>query len=412
MGGVDRIGHHLRVTPSRLSSRLAAVLLSGMIAACGTASPDSGAPSSSALPSQIVQELGSFPPLPEEALSADLAERLQAQLDAVVERDEAPAISAGVILPGIGRWEGTSGATPEGEAVSSDTVFAIASITKTVVAASALQLAEDGVLDLDDPLAEHLPPGMAEMTNGATLRDALGMRTGLQEHVDPSLETAFIEDPERHWTPEEAVAALSPDAAFPPGERTVYANVNFVLLGMAIEGASGRSMDTILRDGVLALPELARMALQDAEPPSQPLSAFYASNSALPSGAESLERSGGFLPSRAFASAVWTAGSIASDARTLATWGYLLYGGHVLSDASLTAMVTAPAGADYGLGCAMLRGQGLDGVGHGGNLPGFSSVLYADRETGAVIGVLVNTDAYDPSTLVSALMREIRPQGG
>ena len=157
MGGVDRIGYHLRVTARGLSSRLAAVVLSSMIAACGTASPESGAPSSSALPSQIVQELGSFPPLPMEALSAGIAERLQAQLDAVVERDEAPAISASVILPGIGRWEGTSGTTPEGEALPSDTVFAIASITKTVVAAAALQLAEEGVLDLDDPSPSTCP---------------------------------------------------------------------------------------------------------------------------------------------------------------------------------------------------------------------------------------------------------------
>ena len=387
---------------------LAAVVLIGTIAGCGTASPGSGAPSNSAIPSQTVQELGSFPPLTDQALSADLAARLQAQLDAVVERDEAPAISASVILPGTGRWEGTSGTTPEGEAVSSDTVFAIASITKTVVAAAALQLAEEGVLDLDDPLAEHLPPEIADVTNDATLRDALGMRTGLQEHVDPSLETAFLEDPERHWTPEEAVAVLSPDGAFPPGGLTMYANVNYLLLGMAIEGATGRSMDAILRDGVLSPPELARMALQDAESPAEPLSAFYASNPALPSGAQSLDAGGGYLPSRAFASAVWTAGSIAADAPTLATWGYLLYGGHVLSDASLTAMVTPPDGADYGLGCVVMREQGLDGVGHGGVLPGYSSVLYADSEIGAVIAVLVNTDAYDPSTLVAALMREIR----
>lgn len=396
------------MTASRLSSRFAAIVLIGSIAGCGTAPSGSGAQSEAALPSQAAQQLGAFPPLTDAALPADLAGRLQAQLDAVVQRDEAPAISASVILPGTGRWEGTSGTTHEGEAVSSDTVFAIASITKTVVAAAALKLSEEGVLDLDDPLAEYLPPEIAEMTNDATLRDALGMRTGLQEHVDPSLETAFIEDPERHWTPEEAVAVLSPDGAFPPGERAVYANVNYLLLGMAIEAGTGRSMDEILRDGVLAPPELARMTLQDAEVPPEPLSAFYASNPELPSGAESLEAGGGFLPSRALSSAVWTAGSIASDAPTLATWGYLLYGGHVLSDASLTAMVTASDGANYGLGCVVLREQGLDGVGHGGNLPGFSSVLYADAEIGAVIAVLVNTDAYDPTTLVSALMRELR----
>jgi CubicO group peptidase (beta-lactamase class C family) len=375
MGGVDRIGHQHRVTGGRLSNRLAAVVLIGMIAGCGTASPNAGAPSSSALPSHIAQELGSFPPLTDEALSEDLAARLQAQLDAVVERDETPSISASVILPGVGRWEGTSGTTPEGDAVSSDTVFSIASITKTVVAAAALQLAEDDVLDLDDQLAEHLPPEIAEVTNGATLRDALGMRTGLQEQVNPAdFEGTFIEEPDRSWTPEESVAVLNPEPAFPPDERTIYANVNYVLLGMAVEAATGRSMDTILREGVLAPAELARMVLQDAERPAEPLSASYPGDPALPSGDASLEVGGGFVPSRAFASAVWTAGSMASDAPTLATWGYLLYGGFVLSAASLEAMQAVPEGADYGLGCAVFDQQGLDGVGHGGLLPGFSSI--------------------------------------
>ena len=154
------------MTASRLSSRLAAIALIGSIAGCGTGPSGSAAQSEAALPSQAAQELGAFPPLTDAALAG----RLQAQLDAVVERDEAPAISASVILPGAGRWDGTSGTTPEGEAVSTDTVFAIASITKTVVAAAALKLSEEGVLDLDDRLAEHLPPEIAEVTNDATLR--------------------------------------------------------------------------------------------------------------------------------------------------------------------------------------------------------------------------------------------------
>jgi D-alanyl-D-alanine carboxypeptidase len=404
----ERLGG-CRIERGRFGGRSGAVLVMAVITGCGMAPGSPATANHSRISTPSAVPLGSFPPLSSRALAPELGARLQKQLDVVVDADEAPAISASVILPGTGRWEGTSGTTPEGEAVPSDTVFAIASITKTIIAAAALRLSEEGVLDLDDPLADHLPPEIAELTNDATLRDALGMRTGLQEHVDPTTESAFVDDPDRHWTPEEAITVLTPAAAFPPDERTMYANVNYLLVGMAIEGATGRSMDALLREGVLARPELARIVLQDAEPPSQPLSASYPENPALASGAESIEVGGGFLPSRAIASAVWTAGSMASDAPTLATWGYLLYGGHVLSDESLAAMVTMPDGADYGLGCVAMREQGLDGVGHGGVLPGFSSVLYADEETGAVIAVLVNTDGYDPAALVSALMREIRP---
>lgn len=393
-----------------IPSRFAAVLVAGAIVGCGTMPLDSVAPSASAAdPSPSAHQLGSFPTLTDERLADDLAERLQAQLDAVVAADEAPSVSASVILPSFGRWEGTAGTTPDGAEVPTDTVFSVASITKTVVAAAALRLAEEGELDLADPLADHLPPELADAANGATFRDALGMRTGLQDQVDPAdVEETFIEEPDRSWTPEESVAVLNPEPAFPPDVRTIYANVNYVLLGMAVEAATGRPMEAILRDGVLAPPELARMVLQDAERPAEPLSASYPGDPALPSGAESLAAGGGYVPSRAFASSVWTAGSVASDAPTLATWGYLLYGGFVLSDASLEAMLHVPEGADYGLGCAVFDQQGLDGVGHGGLLPGFSSVLYADRGTGTVVAILVNTDTYDPTPVLAALMREIR----
>lgn len=385
------------------------MLVAGAIAGCGAAPPDSVAPSASAAaPLPPAHQLGSFPALTNDRLSADLAGRLHAQLDAVVAAGDAPTVSASVILPGVGRWEGTAGTTPDGAKVPTDTVFSIASITKTVVAAATLRLAEEGQLDLADQLADHLPPEIANAANGATFVDALGMRTGLQEQVNPAdFEETFIEEPERSWTPEESVAVLSPEPAFPPGVRSIYANVNYLLLGMAVEAATGRPIEAILRDGVLAPPELSRMVLQDAERPAEPLSASYPGDPALPSGAESLEVGGGYVPSRAFASSVWTAGSVASDAPTLATWGYLLYGGFVLSDASLEAMLHAPEGADYGLGCAVFDEQGLDGVGHGGLLPGFSSVLYADRATGAVVAILVNTDTYDPAPVLAALMLEI-----
>ena len=400
-----------RVIPGGgLGSRFAAFLVVGAIVGCGTAPPDSVAPSASpADPSPSAHQIGAFPPLTDERLPDELAGRLQAQLDAMVAAEDVPSISASVILPGVGRWDGTAGTTPDGAEVPTDTVFSIASITKTVVAAAILRLAEEGALDLADALAEHLPPELAEATNGATFRDALGMRTGLQEQVDPAdFEGTFIEEPDRSWTPEESVAVLNPQPAFPPDVRTIYANVNYVLLGMAVEAATGRSMEAILREGVLAPAELARLVLQDAERPAGPLSASYPGDPALPSGVESLEVGGGYVPSRAFASAVWTAGSMASDAPTLATWGYLLYGGFVLSDASLEAMLDVPDGADYGLGCAVFDEQGLDGVGHGGLLPGFSSGLYADRESGAVVAVLVNTDTYDPASVLAALMQEIR----
>ena len=75
----------------------------------------------------------------------------------------------------------------------------------------------------------------------------------------------------------------------------MYANVNYLLLGMAIEGATGRGSTRSSRR--CPRRPAGPMALQDAESPAEPLSAFYASNPALPSGAQSLDAGSGCLPS-------------------------------------------------------------------------------------------------------------------
>ena len=69
-----------------------------------------------------------------------------------------------------------------------DDQFAIASTTKAIVAAQVMQLVEAGELRLDDLAADHLPSDLDFDTNGATIRDLLGQRSGIPDYlpaVDP-----------------------------------------------------------------------------------------------------------------------------------------------------------------------------------------------------------------------------------
>ncbi len=93
-----------------------------------------------------------------------------------------------------GTWSGATGKADGVRDVTVDDQFAIASITKSMVAAQVMQLVEAGELGLDDPAADHLPPDLDFDTNGATIRHLLGHRSGIPDYaptVDPSTPIRF-----------------------------------------------------------------------------------------------------------------------------------------------------------------------------------------------------------------------------
>ena len=102
-----------------------------------------------------------------------------------------------------------------------DTHFRIASVTKTMTAAVILQLAQEGKLQLDDPVSKYV----AEVPNGdnITLAELLEMRSGLYSFTDaPELTASMDDDPTRVWTPQEllAIAFAQPPCSRPAPSTT------------------------------------------------------------------------------------------------------------------------------------------------------------------------------------------------
>lgn len=125
---------------------------------------------------------------------------------------------------------------PMPEAMTLDTVFDLASLTKPLVTATAImQLREQGRLRLSDPVAHSLPAFAAHGKQRITIRELLTHYSGLPP--DLPLTTP--------WAGKQAAYSLAfatvPVAA--PGSRFLYSDINYIVLGALIEKLSGLSLD-------------------------------------------------------------------------------------------------------------------------------------------------------------------------
>lgn len=123
------------------------------------------------------------------------------------------------------RWGGVATTLPKPEALQRDTSFDLASLTKVIVTVTEiLRLVEEGVLDLDDPLAKHLPDA-APLHGAIPLRRLIDHSSGLpaQERIylwpgpADQRRTAVIR---KHW---------------PVKTEPVYSDINYMLLGFVVE---------------------------------------------------------------------------------------------------------------------------------------------------------------------------------
>jgi D-alanyl-D-alanine carboxypeptidase len=302
--------------------------------------------------------LGEFPPFPDGPLPESTAEALQTALDATIEDGTFIGVTAAVIVADGGSWAGAAGSA-DGVPLTPDSQSPTHSSGKTIVAAEVLRLAETGRLSLDDQASDHLPPELRFFdANGATIRQVLGMRSGI-----PGLNEADGYYPAEQAPTTVKVFRKLPEPEVAPGGEPDYASTNYVLLGTIIERVTGRPLAEVLRSDVLGNPALDGFV---------------------------------YTVEDALASDGW---GVQTTPGSLARWGYELYGGFVLSDASLREM-TDFQGDWYGLGVMDLSIEyGTLAVGHEGE----SSVttccsvirLVALPEEGVVISVQANTAATD-----------------
>ncbi|MCA1572627.1 MAG: beta-lactamase family protein [Chloroflexi bacterium] len=273
-------------------------------------------------------------------------------------------------------WSGAAGRDRDGTAsIAADDPLVIGSVTKTFVAATILQLAEEGRLDLDDPVRDHLPDAPS-FSEEITIRQLLDHSSGLADVFNDTTRTGLEEEPGRAWTTAEVFETIHAPW-YQPGEGWAYANTNYFLLGLVIQHLTG----TTLAD------ELETRFLDPLELDDTRLLTGTADD-------------GGPL-SPAWATIFWASGAMSASAEDLARWGDALYAAEILSDESRREMIALNS-HDYGLGLQRVELPGALGYGHTGLLNTYTTLLVHLPEHDVTMALLVNRSQVDLGGMLTA----------
>jgi D-alanyl-D-alanine carboxypeptidase len=271
--------------------------------------------------------------------------------------------------------------------------FRVASVTKTFVATRVLQLAAEGRLSLDDSVGRWLP-GLVPRGNSITLRQLLNHTSGLLNYVhDKGWANAMVANPRRRWTPRELVAiGTSNPPLFTAGKGWLYSNTNYILLGLVVEAATGKTLARDLQDRLFRPLGLRSTSF----PPGTAITGRFA-HGYVGSGLRwpIFPVRAGILvdiSSRMSPSWLWAAGQMVSNAADVTRFFAVLMQGRLLPAALLVQMTTPVASYSYGLGVVIERTPCGVAVGQKAEFPGYRTIVWATGNGSRVAAVMVNID--------------------
>lgn len=332
------------------------------------------------------------------------ASELQRRLDALREETGAPGMAAAVEIPGRQLFEFQSGLADResGRALRRHDRFLIASIGKTIVAATAIALAQRGVLSLDDLASRWLGerPWFDRPANSraVTLRMLLNHSSGIANHAASPIFLDWLKSAGRRVvvtpTPEQLIAyVLDEPPAFQPGEGFQYSDTNYLLAGLVMEQASGRSFYRLAHDLVLRPLRLTAIIPSASRRIRRLVPGYLAPQNDF-DWPERVTAANGDLIFDPLLE--WTGGGFASSAGDLTRWIAALGAGYALPqpylDQLLASAMPSEAGAAfrYGLGVAIAQTDLGVFYGHGSDIPGYSGIAAYFPERDVAVTILAN----------------------
>jgi CubicO group peptidase (beta-lactamase class C family) len=278
--------------------------------------------------------------------------------------------------------------------------FGIASVTKMVTAAVALRLVEAGLLSLDRPLIEVLPPAqrIASLGSDHTLHHVLSHTSALPNYFDDNDPTwaswmsSFDRVPVHHLRrPADMLPLFDqlPRVGAVGGDYR-YCDTNFLVAGLAIEALTGRPFKDVAHQLVLEPAGMVDSGFFDLDTDPARLATGYLTSDDPPdtwrSNIYGLTAAG--MPD----------GGMIATAPDMARFMEGLVRGRLVSPESLKSMMTSHStpgaeGGTYGYGLEMVMdGDRVVLLGHGGSDPGVATMVNHYPDLDLTVVVLCNQD--------------------
>jgi beta-glucosidase-like glycosyl hydrolase/CubicO group peptidase (beta-lactamase class C family) len=191
-------------------------------------------------------------PMKLRAGDAKSAAKLQPAYDVLNRAVADHAFPGGVLAVGydnelIVRGFGSQTYDANSPAVTPDTIYDVASLTKPVVTSTLVAMqAETGHIGLDLPVARYIPEWndgpSADWRKTVTVRNLLTHTSGLPAHKDYFLTL----DSKREF-----IAAICKEPLeYAPGSKTIYSDLGFILLGEILERTTGKTIDQLAQEQI------------------------------------------------------------------------------------------------------------------------------------------------------------------
>jgi|GEM_PF-1656022 len=279
--------------------------------------------------------------------------------------------------------------------LSTDTQFAIGSISKQFTSALILRMQERGLLLIGDSLDKYFPD--YPQASKITLKQLMSHTAGVPNYTDDSIFWKFVESVPFVSLKDIFNFFWHKELDFEPNSKHSYSNSGYILLGALLQNLSGKDYGTLLHDEIFE-PLGMKRSLYDET--------YDYSSEARGHG---FDRDYGYIRSSDM-SLSWAhaAGGIVSNLEDLRLWNFALDQGTFISKESVALMakpVNVPGSGGYGLGLVTAVYKGMELQWHTGGLPGFMSYSMRVPAKSLSITVFTNTDdTYLRNQFMNALL--------
>ena len=332
-------------------------------------------------------------------LPADRVEALEKIATAAIQRARIPAMSVSVSVGDGPAWNAAWGFADLENFVTAqpETVFRLGSIAKPITAVAAMQLVEEGKLDLDAEVQRYVP-SFPRKQWPITVRQLLTHQAGIRNYQGDEFNST-----RRYSSVTGALAVFSGDNLLhQPGTRYFYTTYGFNLAGAAVEAAAGVPYAELVQRRIIVPSGAATMRLDDLHAIVPYRARGYRKR---PDG--TIENCDLADTSNKLPGGGWLA-----SAPDVVRFGRAVMDGRLLKPATLNQMWTVQPLKDgtptgYALGWSVARRDNLTIVSHSGTQQGIRSHLVLVPERRIAIAVLTNLEESGAPEIAKQMLDEL-----